>query len=75
MERQSKKDPELLKRKELVEELNGVQGEIAENFHKWQSKEITSQQHSDNDDRLFEEKRKLIADIRLTYKDDEPLWL
>ena len=44
--------------------------EICDNFHDWKQGKINSETHDKNSTTLFEEKRKIIADIGSLFQDD-----
>ena len=64
-----------LTRKELYKELAKVCKEIIDLYHGWLEKKVSSDKYDVDNLSLFERKRKIIADISLTYPDDKRLWL
>lgn len=75
MLKQNQPAPTILNRKQLYKELTKVNKEIVDLYHRRQDNEISSDKYSTDNLTLFERKRRLIADISLTYPDRGTLWL
>lgn len=68
-------EPTTLNRKQLYKELAKINKEIVDLYHNQIDKKITADKYRDDNLILFERKRRLIADISLTYPDRGTLWL